>query len=118
MVYIALMKNTKLIFLALLVGLGFGCRPGLPSHLLRDAEGGKRLGGTFRLNMLRGSPNGLDPVRISSKLADDIALNIFDRLITFDSTLGVIGELARTWDISPDGRTYTCLLYTSDAADE
>ncbi|MDZ4745602.1 MAG: ABC transporter substrate-binding protein [bacterium] len=106
------MKNTKLIFLALLVGLGFGCRPGLPSHLLRDAEGGKRLGGTFRLNMLRGSPNGLDPVRISSKLADDIALNIFDRLITFDSTLGVIGELARTWDISPDGRTYTFHLRT------
>lgn len=107
-----MMKNTKLIFLVLVFACGLGCRPGLPSHELRPGEGGKRLGGTFRLNMLRGSPNGLDPVRISSKLADDIALNIFDRLITFDSTLTVVGELARTWDVSADGRQYTFHLRT------
>ena len=112
MVYIALMKNTKLIFLVLLFAWGFGCRPGLPTHELRQAAGGKHLGGSFRLNMLRGSPNGLDPVRISSKLADDIALNIFDRLITFDSTLTVVGELARTWDVSSDGKLYTFHLRT------
>ncbi len=112
MVYIAMMKTTKLIFLVLLFVWGLGCRPGLPTHELRPAAGGKHLGGTFRLNMLRGSPNGLDPVRISSKLADDIALNIFDRLITFDSTLGVVGELARTWDVSSDGRVYTFHLRT------
>lgn len=111
-VYIAKMKPAKLIYLALLVGICFGCRPGLPTHELRPAQGGKHLGGTFRLNMLRGSPNGLDPVRISSKLADDIALNIFDRLITFDSTLGVVGELAKSWDISADGRLYTFHLRT------
>ncbi len=56
--------------------------------------------------MLRGNPNGLDPVIISSKLADDIAMQIYDRLITFDSNLVVQPELARSWDISDNGLTY------------
>lgn len=77
-----------------------------------QAKDGKFYGGTFRLNMVRGNPNGLDPVIINSKLADDIALQIYDRLITFDSLLNVVPELANRWEISPDGKLYTFHLRT------
>lgn len=56
--------------------------------------------------MIRGNPNGLDPVIINSKLADDIALQVYDRLISFDSSLGVIPEAASSWEISEDGKQY------------
>ena len=73
---------------------------------LISAKGGKNYGGVFRINMIRGNPNGLDPVIINSKLADDIALQVYDRLISFDSSLGVIPEAAKSWEISADGKEY------------
>ncbi|MCE2755903.1 MAG: ABC transporter substrate-binding protein, partial [Ignavibacteriae bacterium] len=73
---------------------------------LTSAKGGKNYGGVFRINMIRGNPNGLDPVIINSKLADDIALQVYDRLISFDSSLGVIPEAASSWEISEDGKEY------------
>lgn len=88
------------------------CKQHSPSHLLRPAGGEIRLGGTYRLNMLRGNPNGLDPVLITSKLADDIALQLYDRLVTFDSLLCVQPELAHRWEISADGMRYTFHLRT------
>ena len=79
---------------------------------LTPTKGGKNYGGVFRINMIRGNPNGLDPVIINSKLADDIALQVYDRLISFDSSLGVIPEAAKSWEISPDGKEYTFHLRT------
>lgn len=76
----------------------------------RSAKGNKKYGGTYRINMVRGNPNGLDPVIINSKLADDIAQQIYDRLITFDSNLHTVPELAYRWEISPDGKLYTFFL--------
>ncbi len=78
----------------------------------KTIKGGITSGGSFRINMIRGNPNGLDPAIINSKLSDDIALQIFDRLITFDSTLGVVPELAKSWEIAADGRQYTFHLRT------
>ncbi|MFZ9814935.1 MAG: ABC transporter substrate-binding protein, partial [Candidatus Kapaibacteriota bacterium] len=79
---------------------------------LTSAKGGKNYGGVFRINMIRGNPNGLDPVIINSKLADDIALQVYDRLISFDSSLGVIPEAAKSWEISGDGKEYLFHLRT------
>jgi peptide/nickel transport system substrate-binding protein len=79
---------------------------------LRPAPGGINYGGTYHINMIRGNPGGLDPVLINSKLADDIALQVYDRLITFDSTLGIQPELAQSWTISPDGKEYIFNLRT------
>ncbi|HZV12510.1 MAG TPA: ABC transporter substrate-binding protein [Candidatus Kapabacteria bacterium] len=82
------------------------------SHQYRPAQGGKQYGGTYHINMIRGNPNGLDPVIINSKLADDIASQIYDQLISLDSNLNVEPELATRWELSPDGRTYTFYLRT------
>lgn len=73
----------------------------------RAALGGKQAGGIYHINMLRGNPNALDPALINSKLSDDIALQIYDRLISLDSNLNIIPEFARRWEISEDGLTYT-----------
>ncbi len=94
--------------LVLLIGLCFGsCSSHTRSTTLRSIAGGMYAGGEYRINMLRGNPSGLDPVIISSKLADDIALQLYDRLISFDSSLRVQPELAKSWEISDDGRVYT-----------
>jgi oligopeptide transport system substrate-binding protein len=83
----------------------YGCSQ-QEKETLQSAKGNKNYGGTYRVNMIRGNPNGLDPVIINSKLADDIALQVYDRLISFDSSLGVIPEAASSWEISEDGKQY------------
>jgi len=95
----------------LLAGLFTGC-PKQEQSTLRAAKDGKFYGGTYRINMVRGNPNGLDPVIINSKLADDLALQVYDRLISFDSSLNTIPELATHWEISPDGKLYRFHLRT------
>ncbi len=90
----------------LLAGVACSEREAVPT---RDEllPGGIRAGGSYRINMLRGNPAALDPVRINSKLADDVALQIYDRLISLDSNLNIVPELARSWSISDDGLVYT-----------
>jgi peptide/nickel transport system substrate-binding protein len=103
-------KNSFLKTFSLLIILSIfaiGCKKEASNESFKSAQGGKYYGGTYRINMLRGNPNGLDPVIITSKLADDIAGQIYDRLISLDSNLNVIPELAKSWEISPDGKTYT-----------
>ncbi|MFM8568455.1 MAG: hypothetical protein ACKOB6_02470, partial [Candidatus Kapaibacterium sp.] len=95
-----------------LCGFLQGCSQEREQSSLRKGRDHVSLGGTYRVNMVRGNPNGLDPVIISSKLADDIAMQVFDRLITFDSNLVVRPELARTWEITEDGRRYVFHLRT------
>lgn len=78
----------------------------------QQRAGGKQAGGIYHLNMVRGDPNALDPVLINSKLADDIALQIYDRLLSLDSNLNLVPELATQWEVSDDGLTYTFRLRT------
>jgi peptide/nickel transport system substrate-binding protein len=76
-------------------------------------EGGKKYGGSYRMNAIEGSPKALDPVLINAKGADDIASQIYDRLIDLDDKLDLVPELAKSLPkISADGRTYTFDLRT------
>lgn len=110
------MKKNKLLFLlnltvlASLMLFSFSCSDSQKETAIRQAKGNKKYGGNYRINMVRGNPNGLDPVIINSKLADDIAQQIYDRLITFDSNLNTVPELAHRWEISDDGKLYTFFL--------
>lgn len=80
----------------------------------REAKGGKRYGGRYTLNEIRGNPTSLDPVRMTTKVEDDIGTNIFDKLIDNNSELQLVPELAKSWDVSADGLAYTFHL-RSDA---
>ena len=67
----------------------------------------------------------------SSTTSDATSHQLYDRLLDFDPDSGrIVPSLASSWLVSDDGLTYafqlrrdvefhnTCLLYTSDAADE
>jgi oligopeptide transport system substrate-binding protein len=82
------------------------------SEVMRSGQGGKKLGGTYVLNEIRGNPSSLDPVRMNSKVEDDIGGNIFDKLVENNSKLELVPELARSWEVTPDGKTYTFHLRT------
>jgi len=82
------------------------------ADVMHSANGGKKYGGRYTLNEIRGNPSSLDPVRMNSKVEDDIGTNIFDKLVENNSKLELVPELARSWKISPDGKTYTFHLRT------
>src|SRR5437660_12856086 len=102
------MKNT-LIAIVAIAGILFsitGCKKEAAVSM-RAAKGGKKDGWRYTLNEIRGNPSSLDPVRMNTKIEDDIAMNIFDKLIDNDSKLDLVPELAKSWEISPDGKIYT-----------
>ena len=84
---------------------GSGCKKEVAANM-RAGKGGKKYGGRYTINEIRGNPSSLDPVRMNSKVEDDIATNIYDRLVDNDSKLDLVPELAKSWEISPDGLTY------------
>ncbi|MCE2503085.1 MAG: ABC transporter substrate-binding protein [Chlorobi bacterium] len=122
LVYINDYYNTLMLYLRSILSLiclcGLllhGCGSGDASETTTQndsASSAKRYGGIFRLNVLRGDPNGLDPVVVDSKHADDIASQIYDKLIDLNDSLKLVPELARSWEISDDGRLYTFNLRT------
>lgn len=59
-----------------------------------------------------------DPVSFNpcAKIDDagvSLYFNIFNKLVTLDMDYRVIGDLAKEWTVSPDGKTYTFTLYAN-----
>jgi peptide/nickel transport system substrate-binding protein len=84
-------------------------KQGAPEGTIRPAAGGKKYGGIFRVNE-NGELSSLDPVRINDVTSAHIAENIYDNLLSFDEHLQLRPEIAKSWVISDDGRTYTYFL--------
>ncbi len=61
----------------------------------------------LRLNT---NPTTLDPALITDVLSGNIAAKIFNGLLRFNENLELIPDIAESWIISPDGRTYTFRL--------
>jgi len=59
---------------------------------------------------LKQNPTTLDPALIVDLDSARIAAKIFNGLVTFNSRLDIVPDLAVSWSISPDGCTYTFLL--------
>jgi oligopeptide transport system substrate-binding protein len=99
----------RLTLLLLVTFFAIGCKKEEASSL-QTGKGGKKLGGIYTINLIRGMPGKLDPVQMTSKTEDDIAGNIFDKLIDNNDKLELEPELANRWEISEDGKTYTFYL--------
>ena len=67
---------------------------------------------------LPADPESVDPQKARSTQAGDILRDIGEGLLGYSPTGEVVPGAAESWSISEDGLTYTCLLYTSDAADD
>ena len=53
------------------------------------------------------TPPTLDPHFSTSIATRNVAMHVFEQLLTRDENNGVIPELAESWEVSPDGLTYT-----------
>lgn len=65
----------------------------------------------FRMNIDEGLAS-LDPAQANARAAVWTTAQVFNGLVELDSQLAVRPALARTWDLSPDGRVYTFFLRT------
>ncbi len=59
---------------------------------------------TFRLT---GEPETLDWNRAHTPIENYLLMNLMEGLVAFDEKMKVIPALAKSWTISPDGKTYT-----------
>ncbi len=48
-----------------------------------------------------------DPILVGDEATADYIVEIFGGLVTLDRDLKVVGDIAESWDVSPDGLTYT-----------
>lgn len=80
--------------LALLLSAGAGCSR-------RDAAYPGYL--TLRL---ASNPTTLDPAQITDVTGGSIAAKLFNGLVRFDHRLKIVPDIARSWSIAPDQRTY------------
>lgn len=65
-------------------------------------------GGVFR--RLWDDPPTLDPHLVSDVTSAFVVVEVFSGLVTLDTDLRVIPDIAERWEVSPDGRTYTFYL--------
>ncbi|GMA64564.1 ABC transporter substrate-binding protein [Alicyclobacillus fastidiosus] len=64
-------------------------------------------GGSITLDMTQAVPD-LDPAVEYDTVSEDIGSQVYQQLVTYSkNTNNITGELAQSWDVSPDGKTYT-----------
>ena len=63
-------------------------------------------GGTM-IDAMSGEPSGLIAMMAGESSASQIASNIFNSLLKYDKNLELTGELAQSWNVSPDQKTIT-----------
>ncbi|MBM4174467.1 MAG: ABC transporter substrate-binding protein, partial [Ignavibacteria bacterium] len=76
---------------------------------LQEAKGGKFKGGIYRANEMA-ELRSLDPVGVNDATSHHIADQIYETLLTYDGDLRLQPELAESWEVSPDGMSYTYRL--------
>ncbi len=78
-----------------------------PTALRQEAK----QGGTLRLGYGISQIPTLDPAQVNLGIvAGEIIPNLFSGLVQFDEQLGLLPDLAETWEVSPDGLQYTFKL--------
>ena len=93
-----------LLVIAVLLGFLTGCRPSPESKLPG-----------FLYLRLSTNPTTLDPALITDVMGGGIAAKIFNGLVRFNDNLDIVPDIAESWKLSHDNRTYTFKLRT-DAA--
>ena len=66
-------------------------------------------GGTL-IDAMTGEPSGLISMIAGESASSAITANIFNKLLKYDKNLDLEGELAESWQVSPDQKTITFKL--------
>lgn len=108
----ALMAHFVLLFFMTLLTFSSCKNPAVVNTELRKAEGEPYYGGTLRYNEEEYFKS-LYPLNVTEVTGHRIAEQIYEGLVEFDqATLEIHPSLARHWEISDDGKTYTFALET------
>jgi len=70
-----------------------------------DAGGNGASGSTLR--MVGNDPLTLDPALVTDAVSASYIVEIYSGLVTIGQDLKIAPDIAKSWDVSPDGRTYT-----------
>ncbi len=114
------MKNTfqtitLILALIWIAGCGGGSREARPvlkmnqipaTRVGETTPSGIKLGGVLRINEAA-DPRSLDPVRTGESVSHNITKQIYDALMEFDNDLNLHPGLAKSYEVSDDGRVYT-----------
>ncbi|NLV74015.1 MAG: peptide ABC transporter substrate-binding protein [Chloroflexi bacterium] len=84
--------------------------PGEPTPRVRATRMPADDGGVGVLRLVGGYPPTLDPAMSQDSTSAEYIVNIFSGLVTLDSQLEVVPDLAERWELSDDGLTYTFYL--------
>ncbi|MFB5191806.1 ABC transporter substrate-binding protein [Alicyclobacillus fastidiosus] len=94
---------------ALLAGCGTNSTTGNSSTGgSASATSGKPVvGGSITLDMSQAVPD-LDPAIAFDTTSAEVDYAVYEQLVTYDKgTYNIVGDLAKSWDVSSDGKTYT-----------
>jgi peptide/nickel transport system substrate-binding protein len=78
---------------------------------LLSARQQAKQGGTLRLGFGISQILTLDPPQVNLGIvAGELVSNLFSSLVQFDEKLGLVPDLAESWEVTPDGTQYTFKL--------
>ncbi|MEO5618740.1 MAG: hypothetical protein ABIS67_13315, partial [Candidatus Eisenbacteria bacterium] len=92
--------NNGNVFVCALLMLVFG-------HSAALAQGGSPVNGGSIVVAVSADPGGLNPAVTTQGGVQLICGSIFSGLVAHDFDLNPVPDLAESWEVSPDGRTYT-----------
>ncbi len=81
-------------------------RPDVVQHVDLDQSYPTQAGGTL-IDAMTGEPSNLISMLAGESAAAAIAGNIFNSLLKYDKNLELVGELAQSWEVSPDQKSIT-----------
>lgn len=85
-----------------------GCAKGAPEQKpLARPKGGPPAYGDALITGSIGEPNTLIPLLASDSASHEVAGLVYNGLVRYDKDLKLEGDLARSWEVSPDGLTIT-----------
>lgn len=95
----------KKIGLLVLLLLLFACQKG--NDATRFEEQGKSAYGDALITSSIGEASNLIPILASDSASHDVAAYIYNGLVKYDKDLNIVGDLAESWDFSPDRLSIT-----------
>lgn len=86
-----------------------GCQPGAPGEKARVGAGADHRGDSFVTGSI-GEPSNLIPVLSADSASSDVAGLVYNGMVRYDKNLKLEGDLAESWQVSPDGLAITFQL--------
>ena len=98
------MRKTGFALIALALLAPLGCGPG---KFAAEADKGKA--GVFRYPIVT-NPTTMDPHKVQDGDTIDLLQQVYEGLVGWSPDNKPVGYLAESWEVSPDGKTYTFKL--------